>query len=122
MRYLITMMSGKHVWLTEKEVKTLRSIRDKKGLVYVPSIDKDINLSSVETIEPANAIDKSSIKVGFLKDGTKVIRKRGSWAYAFDPNRMVSFIEHPEVIKDDVYISLEEVRATNRYLLQKGKK
>ena len=119
MRYLVTMMSGKHLWLTEKETKTLRTIRDKKGLVYVPSIDKSINLSSVETIEPANAIDRSSIKFGFLRDGTKVVRKKGSLAYALDPDRMVSFIEYPEVVKDEIYFSLEEMKATERNLLQK---
>ena len=118
MKYLITMMSGKHLWLTEKEVQTLRTIREKKGLIYVPSVGKDINLSCVETIEPANAIDRSNIKFGFLRDGTKVIRKRGSWAYALDPDRMVSFIEHPEVIKDEIYFSLEEMKATERNLLQ----
>ena len=118
MRYLVTMMSGKHIWLTSKEADRLRSLNKDKGIVYVPSVDKHINMASVETIEPGNAIDRSNIKIGFLKDGTKVIRKRGSWAYALDPDRMVSTMSYPEISKDEVYISIEELKANKRNLLQ----
>jgi len=97
----IKMMSGDIFNITEQEVK---NIKEKSGLVFVPSLNGFINLSSVESILSEELI-KYAKNEGYLSDGTRVIKKFGAWVLANSPEIVVDAHYYPEVAKDEVLLN-----------------
>jgi len=93
----VKMMSGDILNITPDEVK---NIQGKSGLVFVPSLQGLINLSSVESILPDGLIAE---KEGYLHDGIRVIKKFGAWVVADDQNIKIDPHFYPEVAKDQVF-------------------
>jgi len=73
MKYVVKMMSGETYNITEEEYKQLAGA---SGLVYFPSINGMINLSSVSAIMQEGNIEKKRIK---LHDSGYAIKKHGTW-------------------------------------------
>lgn len=92
------MMSGDLLDITEEEVKNIQS---KKGLVYVPTLNGFINLSSIESVLPACAVKNPN--EGYLHDGTKVVKKFGIWVDTSNPDVKLDYNYYPELAKDEVY-------------------
>ena len=94
-------MSGDCYWITESEALKISSIQA-KGLVLIPSLGGYINFSSVESVVSEDKIDKSNLSVGWLHDGTKVIKKYGNWVDAKNPEVNLDYSYYPELSKDEV--------------------
>lgn len=76
---VIQMMSGKRIFISEQEFKNLQSA---SGLTYVPSQNRFINLSSVETITPIEqAITEERLegKRFFNSKGEQLVLNKGEW-------------------------------------------
>lgn len=104
MKYQIKMMSGDKYLITEEEFKKFSTLKE-KGLVFIPSVGGLINISSIETVIAENMIDKSNLKEGYLHDGTKVIKKFGSWVMPDKPDLRLDPHYYPEIITDDIFIN-----------------
>ena len=89
-------MTGDSFEITKEEAK---NIQGKSGLVYVPSIDGMINISSISCVLPKELVKKDS---GYLHDGTKVVKKFGQWVDAGNPNVRLSTSFYPELARDEV--------------------
>lgn len=98
-------MSGDTYSITDSEAK---NIKGKSGLVFVPTLKGLINLSSVESVMPDEiAIQNSDNRV--LHDGTKAIRKFGTW-YLEGTDVKINQHHYPELAKD---INVEQVKKLN---------
>jgi len=93
----VKMMSGDILTITEEEAK---NVVGKSGLVFVPSLSGMLNLSSVESIMPEEAVD--NLKEGFLHDGTRVVKKFGSWVDAANPDVKLDPNYYPEIARDEI--------------------
>ena len=90
-------MSGDVVEITDEEAK---KIQGKSGLVFVPSLGGLINLNSVESVLPVGVL--KNINEGYLHDGTKVVKKFGTWVDAFNPDCKLNISYYPELARDEV--------------------
>ncbi len=108
----LKLMSGDILNITDEEVKNIKS---KSGLVFVPSLNGFINLSSVESILPEGTIKKDlyAINEGYLRDGTKIVKKFGTWYLASNPDCRIDPQYYPEVARDEV---LSENPISNKLL------
>jgi hypothetical protein len=105
MTYTIKLMNKSEVVITEQERNNLK---DKSGLVYIPSQDRIINTNSI--VEVARSDDIRNISnTGILHDGLPVVRQFGRW-YLNDGNiddqgRLKTVVDpthYPEVANDNV--------------------
>jgi hypothetical protein len=112
MTYTIKLMNKSEVVITEQERNNLK---DKSGLVYIPSQDRIINTNSI--VEVARSDDIRNISnTGILHDGLPVVRQFGRW-YLNDGNiddqgRLRTAVDpthYPEVAHDNV-ISPEQYK------------
>jgi hypothetical protein len=94
----VKMMSGDTLKITEEESN---NIKGKSGLTFVPSLGGLLNLSSVESVLPDEAITNKN--EGWLHDGTKVIKQFGIWVDAKNPEVRLSYEHYPELAKDEVF-------------------
>ena len=94
----VKMMSGDTLEITDDEAK---NITGKSGLVFVPSLKGLLNLSSVESVLPEEAIKNKN--EGWLHDGTKVVKQFGIWVDAKNPDIRLSYEYYPELAKDEVF-------------------
>jgi len=103
---IIKMMSGSVLEVTEKQ---LQDIRGKVGMVHISSLDRDINMSSVEQIMKKEdyLLEKADKNKGTLHDGQKVVRKFGRWYLESDQSVWIDPQYYPEIAQDCVP-SLEE--------------
>ena len=104
--YIIKMMSGSIIEVTEKQ---LQDIRGKVGMVHISSLDRDINMSSVEQIMKKEdyLLEKADKNKGVLHDGQAVVRKFGRWYLESDQSVWIDPQYYPEIAQDCVP-SLEE--------------
>jgi hypothetical protein len=100
MMYIIKMMSKTEVKITQEEYQRLISSKA-TGLVFIESLKGTINLNSVEFILPENLVIKE-ITSGRLHDGTRVIKKFGSWVDAGNPDLKLDPTFYPEIANDTV--------------------
>jgi len=118
--FVIKMFSGDKFSIPEETYTRLKAVQG-GGLINIPSFGGAINFSSIESIVPASQIDRSNLKDGFLHDGTPVARRFGTWVDANNPDVKIDFKYYPEVAKDQIFISLEEVDEYNKNLLENKK-
>jgi len=112
MNYIVTMMDGSKVAITEQEYKNMAG---KTGLVHAPSCDTIINLSSVVIIRRSDdPLQIKSQKNGRLHDGTRVIKKFGQWIDEYS-GVSIDSTYYPEVAEDTV-MSEEEWENRQRLL------
>lgn len=111
-RYIIKMMGGDILEISEQEYKNLMG---KSGLIFIPSLKQTINTSSISRIMPKrvhvvdNLMDRKKQITGILHDGSHVIRYFGKW-YLNDgftddrgrPEKEVDISYYPEVARDCV--------------------
>jgi len=77
--YLVRLMNKGEVMITEKE---MMSLKDKEGLVYIPSRDRVINTHSIADIiseDDLAAERRRGNSEGILHDGRPVIKYFGNW-------------------------------------------
>lgn len=105
MNYVIKLISGSLISITEKEFSNLTKM-EKKGLVYIPSTKELVNLSCVERIYPNDGKHKlenrKNRNYGRLNDGTRVVKEFGIWEIATDNKIRIDPAYYPEVAKDTV--------------------
>ena len=102
MTFIITMMSGKTYKISEETAKKLVG---KSGLTFINEIGVAVNLNSVEVIEPENlAIEnkRATMKEGYLHDGTKVIKKFGTWVMPQNDKIKLDPHYYPEIARDQI--------------------
>ena len=102
MIYTIILINGREYDITEQERDSLLG---KSGLIHITSLNITINMASVSVIEPkglGKVKDRSKITEGRLHDGSRVVKRYGSW-YSAD-NHEVSINPHyyPEIAGDFV--------------------
>lgn len=105
MTYTIKLMNKSEVVITEQERNNLK---DKSGLVYIPSQDRIINTNSIVEVVRSDDIRNIS-NTGILHDGLPVVRQFGRW-YLNDGNideqgRLKTVIDpahYPEIASDRV--------------------
>ncbi len=98
-------MNKSEVVITEQERNNLK---DKSGLVYIPSQDRIINTNSIVEVVRSDDIRNIS-NTGILHDGLPVVRQFGRW-YLNDGNideqgRLKTVIDpahYPEIASDRV--------------------
>jgi hypothetical protein len=80
MNYIIKLISGDKITITEDEYKKLAG---KTGLVFIPSLAETINMTSISRIYPENrdalTVDRSKQSEAVLSDGTRLIKQFGRW-------------------------------------------
>jgi len=106
-KYFISMMSGK---IYEVSPKTTQGLIGKKGLQFITELDCAINISSIEVIENEEkfkANQRRTAKEFRLRDGTKVVKKFGSWVDPSNPNLIIDPSYYPEIAKDEVMTEWE---------------
>lgn len=81
--YIVKLMNGDKIKITEQDYKM---IIGKTGLVFISSIGEAINTSSISHIYPEEHEDKEKQQVGYLHDGTRVIKYFGYWVDAYTSN------------------------------------
>ncbi len=102
---IIKMMSGDLIAITEKEYQSLAKL--KSGLVFIPSLDEMLNVSSIERVMTEEGYKKIATH-GILHDGTKVIKRFGEWVSAKAPEVKLDRNFYPEITKDTVEAVLPE--------------
>lgn len=138
MNFKMKLIDGTILAITEEEFKKLDG---KTGLIFIPSLNQVINLSSVSRIASEDDFDKSSPKkdqiFGILHDGSRAVRQFGRWYDLDSPvneqgNYTVSYDPsyYPEVAKDCVlsdeewvknYLPLPPEERKNKMLTSMGK-
>ena len=111
MSYIIQLFDKTEIEITDSEY---RNLKDKTGLIHIPSINRIINMSAImqiasrEKYEEGKLIDRSAQTKGILDDGTPVIRHFGSWylegylTEAGKPEKVIDPEYYPEVAMDCV--------------------
>lgn len=83
MRYIVSLMNNSKFAITEDDYRKLGSA---SGLVYIPSVNRTINTSSIVEIYSEDSqediFERKNAKVGTLHDGKQVIRHFGQWFMA----------------------------------------
>lgn len=114
MNFIVKMMDDSKVEITEEEFLKLK---EKEGLVWIPSIKQAINTKSISQIllkdDYERGINREDQREGMLHDGTKVIKYFGQWCIAGEiddtgkPTKIIDPQYYPEVAKDCVPTSSE---------------
>src|SRR3990167_9905185 len=114
MNFIVKMMDDSVVELTEEDFLKLKG---REGIIWIPSINQAINLSSVMQILPKEdyerGVDRQDQREGMLHDGTKVIKHFGQWCIAGEiddigkPTKIINPRYYPEIAKDCVPTSQE---------------
>lgn len=102
MSYVIYLISGHEVEITDKEYGSLNG---KTGLVHFRSADEVVNMSSVSHIvesSRATAIRFRTATSGRLHDGTLVVRRFGQWVDADNPEVHLNRQHYSEIARDEV--------------------
>jgi hypothetical protein len=113
MNYVIKMMNGDKIIITEEVFEKIAALPTLSGMVRIKELPGIINLSSASSIlseEKTNALelentDKTIRKK--LSDGTNAIRKRGIWydedrpGVTLDTNFYKSLNYKPDPARDD---------------------
>ena len=100
-RFRLKLMSGDCYFISDETAQKISTIQA-KGLVFISELNAYINLSSVESIVSEEKIDRSNLKEGWLNDGTKVVKRFGSWVDAENPNVRLDYSYYPELAIDEV--------------------
>lgn len=114
--YVATLMDGRTYRITGLEHQAI--ITREKGMVYISRLDTTINRAIVASIEPVSSHEaqaRARATSGRLHDGTRVVKKFGTWVNADDPNVRIDPAYYPEIAKD-------EIMTEEEYKAQKSKK
>ena len=106
MDYQLRLSNGETYSITEKEAQELM-LGNKKGLTGINSLMGVINMSFVTSIIPKDKIDKNTTKVGYLHDGTRVVKQGGVWLDATNTKLWLDTKYYPEVAYDKVFTESE---------------
>jgi len=104
--YIIKMMSKDKIEITQEEYQKIISTQA-KGLIFLERLKGSINLNSVESILPEDLVESD---IGYLHDGTKVIKKFGEWRDASNTEIKLDASYYPEIANDDVKTKIEDIK------------
>lgn len=102
--YALKMMSGETYTITDDEAKALMLASKTKQMVVINSLKGTINTASISEIVPHDRIERVE---GRLHDGSKVVKKFGSWVDAENHDVRLDYLYYPE-LKHDAVFSEEE--------------
>lgn len=114
MNFIVKMMDDSKIEITADEFLKLK---DKEGLVWIPSIQQAINTKSISQIlskdDYETGINREDQREGMLHDGTRIIKHFGQWCIAGEidehgkPTKVIDPQYYPEIAKDCVPTSQE---------------